>query len=201
MCRDRLFVYLLVFVMLSKWIAGWARDGHASTAETSLSITARCEPHSDVVNPTEVGVRMSFTSSAQGPVASASMNVRGGTTYDSFSTLPHWEAPTKGWVSFVFEGPPLSVHYYCQTDWGNKPLHLSYNRESNIRLLLSLTGQTTTTEIDHQPTDSRTILSLAPNESTAYSAGHGSNNPFWLQVAIPVYNTGFIHTILRNDFM
>lgn len=176
--------------------------GFATETQTEISISARCDPHSEVINPSGVSVRMDFSSTATGPTATAWMTTRGTVNYDATSTTPHWETPTKGWVSFVFEGPPLSSHYYCQTDWSNKPLHLSYDATPNIRLFLSQDGNTSSREFDTLPTGTRSMLSLTADETkTSYSAGHNSNNPFWIQIAIPVYNTGLATTVLRNDFM
>lgn len=177
-------------------------DSYGIESHTELTVSTRCDPHSDIVNPSEVKIQMAFSSTAAGPVATARMNMTGPSSYEATSTSPHWEVPSKGWVSFTFEGPPLSAHYYCQTDWGNKSLHLAYQASPNIHLSLGRSDTSPGIEIDTQPTDVRSTLTLTPDINQAvYAAGHGSNNPFWLQVAIPVYNTGTASTVLRNDFL
>lgn len=167
-----------------------------------FSVWARCDPHSQVSVPQQIWVQVTFGSSSTSPTAIATMSSFGSRGLESRSTTPLWGTPQKGWVAFVFEGPPIEGNYYCQTDWGNKRAHLSYVTHPKIKMYLSLDGQPTTQEMDPALQGSRSILSIPPTPgSTTYQAGAGSAAPYWLEVAIPVYDSPSTSTTMYNEFL
>lgn len=167
-----------------------------------FSVWARCDPHSQVTVPQQINIQIAFSSGISGPTAVATMSSFGNRSFETRSNTPLWGTPQKGWVAFVLEGPPITGNYYCQTDWGNKRVHLSYVPNPKIKMYLSPDGQPTALEMDPALQGSRSTLSIPPAPgSITYEAGAGSAAPYWLELAIPVYDSQSTSTTMYNEFL
>jgi hypothetical protein len=174
--------------------------GREESAEWSVS--ARCLPHAEVAAPQSIQIRVAFSTNREGPELSALMAVHGIPDYSSSTDIAYWGVPQRKWVSFIFGGPPITNKYFCQQDWGDKPLHLRYNQSNNLKLFLSITGALSDTELDFRESSKKSVLVLHPQDgSTTYSAGTGTSNPYWLQFAIPIYGNSTAMTTLFCDFL
>lgn len=178
------------------------RSADAARDDTlEWSVWAQCPPHLQVMVPQQIQIRVAFSSTPSGPSATGWITAFGESRFDTTTQKAYWETPEKGWVAFVFEGPPVSGTFYCQTDWGNKSLHLSYVPHPKLKVLLSPNGQPTSTELDHSVEANRTTFLVPPTPgSTTYRAGTGSAAPYWLECAIPVYDVQSSSTTLFPEF-
>lgn len=194
--------YSVGFLVIVGIIATHIIEVEAIQDSTEFGVWARCDPHSQVTVPQQVSIQVLFTSSQSTPIAKATMNSFGEKRFETSSQTPMWGTPQKGWVAFMLEGPPISGNYYCQTDWGPKRVHLSYATNPNIKLYLSPDGQPTPVEMDAALQGNRSMLTIAPTAgSTTYEAGHNSATPYWLEVALPVYDTQSASTTMYNEFL
>jgi hypothetical protein len=176
-------------------------SGFAVQDSEEFTVWARCEPHSQVVVPQQISIQVAFNSTASGPTAIATMSALGERRFESRATTPLWGTPQKGWVAFLFEGPPIKGNYYCQTDWGVKHAHLSYVAHPQIKIYLSSDGNPTSTEMDPALQGNRSTVSIPPTAgSITYEAGAGTVAPYWLELAIPVYDAQSTSTTMYNEF-
>lgn len=199
---QRWSVYSLGFLAIASLVGLHSGEMQAVQDSEEFTVRAQCDPHSQVTVPQQISIQVAFGSSATAPTATASMSSFGERRFETRTTTPLWNTPQKGWVAFLFEGPPITGNYYCQADWGAKRMHLSYEPHPKIKMYLSLNGQATSAEMDAALQGNRSIISIPPvTGSTTYQAGSGSVVPYWLELAIPVYDSQSTRTTMYNEFL
>lgn len=194
------YIGLVVVMALHLLFLAPELSGREESVEWTVS--ALCLPHAEVAAPQMIQIRVAFSSTREGPTLSAFMNVQGTPSFSNTTSSAYWGVPQRKWVSFLFEGPPISNRYFCQTEWGDKQLHFRYAPASNLKIFFSLSGVPSGTELDAQESARNSLLILhAQGDSTLYGAGTGTSNPYWLQFAIPIYDVQSATTTLFSDFL
>lgn len=195
-------IYSIGIIAIAGLLAANGGKGLAVQDSEEFSVWARCDPHSQVVVPQNITIQISFSSSASAPSAIATMSSLGERHFESHTSTPLWGTPQKGWVAFLFEGPPIAGNYYCQTDWGVKHVHLSYEAHPKIKMYLSPDGQPTSLEMDPTLQGNRSTIAIPPaKNSITYEAGANTQAPYWLELAIPIYDSQSTSTTMYNEFL
>lgn len=193
--------YILGIAILM-WVMAQMPAAEGVQDSIEISVWARCDPHSEVTVPQQISIQVSFSSTAAAPTASALMTSYGDKRFETRTTTPLWNTPQKGWVGFIFLGPPIAGNYYCQSDWGVRRVHLSYATHPKIKMYLSYDGQPTAPEMDPSLQGNRSLVSIPPTPgSTLYEAGANSATPYWLEVAIPLQDSQSSSTTMYNEFL
>lgn len=179
---------LQAIIFLGVWTSGLS---HVESRQEYFewSVTARCDPHSLVSGPQNLQFQILFiTSPTASPQVSGWMMADAPANTLTSPVRHEWGKPLPEWVSVIFPGPLITGNFYCQQEWADKQLHLSYTRQPQIRLGLSRDGQVTSDELDPINSPMRNTLTVgrSPENPTVYQAGGPGNAPYWIQLSIPI---------------
>lgn len=197
----KMWCYIGLTAGIAIQLCSLSHDLSGREESVEWTVSAMCLPHAEIAAPQTVQIRVAFSSTREGPELSAFINVHGTPGFSGTTSVAYWGVPQRRWVSFVFEGPPISNKYFCQTEWGDKQLHLWYSPTDTLKIYHSAAGEQSNIELDSREVANRSVVALhSQGESTTYSAGAGTLNPYWLQFAIPIYDSQSATTTLFLDF-
>lgn len=192
------FLLLLSFALLPSASAP-VTAGALETLEFDAS--ADCYPEADVNGPEALSVLFRPTTSRiEAAGFTASLSVSGELIQEAAGH--RWDFPEEGWHSVFFEGPTITARFFCQESAPTKNLYISYQPEQDVKISLSQNQSLATSELDSMYSNvKKSLVTVIPNGNDAfYSAGRGTQSPYWLTFSAPVHSSHDINTTVKYEF-
>lgn len=180
--------------------AGSSLVGAITTESIELDVAAECAPHADVAGPSSMSLLFVPVTSRGAPTFTATLYPE---NLPSQNEVAHrWDFPEKAWHSVVFEGPPITARFFCQTATPKKDLYVSYYPERQVKIAISQSPVPSAQELDTIDTNARRsmVSTSSDAEGSSYSAGKGTNSQYWLTFSIPVHSDHDIKTTVKYEF-
>jgi hypothetical protein len=170
--------------------------------QTNFEVKARCEAHSEMASPDNMSIRFVHQIFEEGlPSFESFLSVD--ESEEIAGTKNVFSFPKKGWISALFEGPPIQTTLYCQDSSNSKDVYLSYYPIKGGKVYLARTDNLSADELDLIGSPSgKSLLQLIPGGEfkNEYKAGKGSPNPYWLQFSVPFHSRDMMTTVIRYRF-
>lgn len=172
-----------------------------AVADLEWDVSAECAPHTDVQGPQSMSVLFVPTASRDG-IGSVSATLYPSGMSSESAIGQAWDFPQHGWHSVLFQGPPVTARFFCQDSQPKRNLAISYDRSTQVSIAASQTEKLSRQELS--PISSilpkNTLSILADPDNPFYSAGAGTNNPYWLTISVPVHSAHEISTTVKYEF-
>jgi len=111
--------------------------------------------------------------------------------------------PIEGYISSIFDGPPITGEFFCQESGRAKRLNLAYEHYGKFKIYLSRDGDFTKDELnsfaDVLPSNYVDVLPTG-EFLNIYPAGKGVLDHYWLQMSIPVKAAMLGSSLVRYTF-
>lgn len=195
------FLTILIFIQGYLLIDQGTAPVYGTTENLDFDVSANCSPHVDIESYDALTIRFVSKSLREGPQMTAFLYAPQFPTESSLNQK--WDFPLKQWHSVLFEGLPVTARFYCQESEETKDLHLSYYKDQEVKISLSQEATLSSRELDAiNMAGKRSFIAVHADSSKkeVYTAGKGTEHPYWLTFSIPVHSPHEIKTQLQYEF-